>query len=67
MDEIRVKSMSDIEHELKNIKNELHQMNIFMGHICQIFDSLIANDVIIKAHTPSTDKLDTNSTLIPGA
>lgn len=67
MDEVNIKKMNEIEGDLKNIKNELHQMNIFMGHICQIFDSLIANDVIIKAHTPSTDKLDTNSTLIPGA
>lgn len=67
MDEINIRKMNEIERDLNNIKNELHQMNIFMGHICQIFDSLIANDVIIKAHTPSTDKLDTNSTLIPGA
>lgn len=67
MDDIRIKSMSEMERDLNNIKNELHQMNVFMGHICEILDSLIAKDVIIKAHTPSTDKLDTNSTLIPGA
>lgn len=63
MDEVNIRNS-----DLKNIKNELHQMNVFMGHICEIFDSLIAkNDVIIKTHIPSTDKLDTNSTLIPGA
>lgn len=63
MDEVNIRNS-----DLKNIKNELHQMNVFMGHICEILDSsLITNDVTIKTHTPSTDKLDTNSTLIPGA
>ena len=77
MDEVNIRNS-----DLKNIKNELHQLNVFMGHICEIFDSLIAKDVIIKTHIPKyklrqakretfdkecTDKLDTNSTPIPGA
>lgn len=45
MDEVNIRNS-----DLKNIKNELHQMNVFMGHICEILDSLIAEK----------DKLDTS-------
>ena len=42
MDDVNVKKMNEIDNDLKNIKNELLQLNIFMCHICKVFDSLAA-------------------------
>ena len=37
---INVRKMDETESDLRKIRDELHQMNVFLGHICRIFDIL---------------------------
>lgn len=48
------KNLMNIDSDLKNIKTELHNLNIFMDHICRVIDSLVvASDRLDNSNNSS--------------
>ena len=50
------KNLMNIDSDLKNIKNELHNLNIFMDHICRVIDSLVAAGDRLEDANNSSEK-----------